>query len=463
MELTLREYLSGLKGQRVAVVGIGVSNTPLIKLLVRAGVKVTACDKRTREQFNGQAAALESLGVELHLGPDYLEGLGEYSVIFRTPGLRPDVPQLREAVERGAVLTSEMEVFFQVCPCRIIAVTGSDGKTTTTSIIAGLLEKAGYNTYVGGNIGKPLLSDAGGMSPEDMAVVELSSFQLMTMDRSADIAVVTNLAPNHLDVHTSMEEYVSAKQNIYRHQNAGGLVILNYDNAITRGFAADAVGEVTFFSRRERLEQGVFVEDGAIWVADEHGTRKVLPLLDILLPGDHNVENYMAAIAAVNGLVPDEVIRAFASTFQGVEHRIELVRTLRDVRYYNDSIASSPSRTIAGLRCFPEKVILIAGGYDKHIPFDTLGPEIVAHVKKLFLTGATAAKIRAAVEASPNYAPGVPEIVEMDDFRETVLAAHRAAEPGDVVILSPAGAAFDKFKNFMERGAFFKEIVHGLE
>lgn len=463
MELTLKEYLSGLKGQRVAVVGIGVSNTPLIKLLVRAGVKVTACDKRTREQFDGQAAALESLGVELHLGPDYLDGLRNYSVIFRTPGLRPDVPQLLDAVEHGAVLTSEMEVFFQTCPCRIIAVTGSDGKTTTTSIIAGLLEKAGYNTYVGGNIGRPLLADAEGMSSEDMAVVELSSFQLMTMDRSADIAVVTNLAPNHLDVHTSMEEYVTAKQNIYRHQNAGGLVVLNHDNDITRGFAADAVGEVTFFSRRERLEKGVFVEDGAIWVSDDNGIRKVLPLLDILLPGDHNVENYMAAIGAVNGLVPDEVIRAFASSFQGVEHRIELVRTLRDVRYYNDSIASSPSRTIAGLRCFPEKVILIAGGYDKHIPFDTLGPEIVEHVKKLFLTGATAAKIRAAVEASPNYAPGAPEIVEIDDFREAVLAAHKAAEPGDVVILSPAGAAFDKFKNFMERGAFFKEIVNGLE
>ena len=463
MELTIQEYLSGLKGQRVAVVGIGVSNTPLIKLLVRAGVKVTACDKRTREQFDGQAAALESLGVELHLGPDYLDGLRNYNVIFRTPGLRPDVPQLLDAVEHGAVLTSEMEVFFQVCPCRIIAVTGSDGKTTTTSIIAGLLEKAGYNTYVGGNIGRPLLADAGGMSPEDMVVLELSSFQLMTMDRSPEIAVVTNLAPNHLDVHTSMEEYVTAKQNIYRHQNAGGLVILNHDNDITRGFAADAVGEVTFFSRRERLEKGVFVEDGAIWVSDDNGVRKVLPLLDILLPGDHNVENYMAAIGAVNGLVPDEVIRAFASSFQGVEHRIELVRTLRDVRYYNDSIASSPSRTIAGLRCFPEKVILIAGGYDKHIPFDTLGPEIVAHVKKLFLTGATAAKIRAAVEASPDYAPGAPEIVEIDDFKEAVLAAHKEAEPGDVVILSPAGAAFDKFKNFMERGAFFKEIVNGLE
>ena len=289
MELTLNEYLSGLKGQRVAVVGIGVSNTPLIRLLVRAGVKVTACDKRTREQFNGQADALESLGVRLQLGPDYRKGLEDYDVIFRTPGLRPDVPELEQARARGALLTSEMEAFFQVCPCKLLAVTGSDGKTTTTSIIAGLLKQAGYNTYVGGNIGKPLLADAGGMSPEDMAVVELSSFQLMTMDRSPEIAVVTNLAPNHLDVHKSMEEYVQAKQNIYRHQNAGGLVVLNYDNAITRGFAADAVGEVTFFSRRERLEKGVYVEDGAIWVSNDAGTRRVLPVEDILLPGWHNV------------------------------------------------------------------------------------------------------------------------------------------------------------------------------
>ena len=463
MELTLNEYLSGLKGQRVAVVGIGVSNTPLIRLLVRAGVKVTACDKRTREQFNGQADALESLGVHLQLGPDYRKGLEDYDVIFRTPGLRPDVPELEQARARGALLTSEMEAFFQVCPCKLLAVTGSDGKTTTTSIIAGLLKQAGYNTYVGGNIGKPLLADAGGMSPEDMAVVELSSFQLMTMDRSPEIAVVTNLAPNHLDVHKSMEEYVQAKQNIYRHQNAGGLVVLNYDNAITRGFAADAVGEVTFFSRRERLEKGVYVEDGAIWVSNDAGTRRVLPVEDILLPGWHNVENYMAAIGAVDGLVPDEVIRAFAASFQGVEHRIELVRTLGGVRYYNDSIASSPSRTIAGLRCFPEKVILIAGGYDKHIPFDTLGPEIVAHVKKLFLTGATAEKIRAAVEAAPNYAPGRPEIAQIDDFQDAVMAAHWAAEPGDVVLLSPAGAAFDKFKNFMERGETFKRIVNELK
>ena len=458
----IQDYLTGLKGKRAAVIGIGVSNTPLVNMLVRAGVDVTACDKRSREEFGEQAQALESLGVTLHLGPDYLDGLDQ-DVIFRTPGLRPDVPQLLAARERGAVVTSEMEVFFQVCPCKRIAVTGSDGKTTTTTIIAGLLKAAGYTTYVGGNIGKPLLPDVDGMEPGDVAVLELSSFQLMTMDRSPEIAVVTNVAPNHLDVHRSMEEYVAAKENVFRYQDGNGVVVLNQDNDITRSFARRARGRVVRFSRREELEQGVFVKDGAIWVADGNGARQVLPLSGILLPGVHNVENYMAAIGAVNGLVPDEVIRKFAGEFQGVEHRIELVRTLRGVRYYNDSIASSPSRTIAGLRCFREKVILIAGGYDKHIPFDALGPEIVEHVKTLVLTGATAAKIRAAVEAAPGYAAGRPGIVEIDDFREAVLAAHRAAQPGDVVILSPAGAAFDKFKNFMVRGNTFKQIIRELD
>lgn len=458
----IQDYLAGLKGKRVAVIGIGVSNTPLVNMLVRAGVDVTACDKRSREEFGEQAQALESLGVTLHLGPDYLDGLDQ-DVIFRTPGLRPDVPQLLAARERGAVVTSEMEVFFQVCPCKRIAVTGSDGKTTTTTIIAGLLKAAGYTTYVGGNIGKPLLPDVDGMEPGDVAVLELSSFQLMTMDQSPEIAVVTNVAPNHLDVHSSMEEYVAAKENVFRYQDGNGVVVLNQDNDITRSFAQRARGRVVRFSRQEELEQGVFVKDGAIWVADGNGARQVLPLSGILLPGVHNVENYMAAIGAVNGLVPDEVIRKFAGEFQGVEHRIELVRTLRGVRYYNDSIASSPSRTIAGLRCFREKVILIAGGYDKHIPFDALGPEIVEHVKTLVLTGATAAKIRAAVEAAPGYAAGQPEIVEIDDFREAVLAAHRAAQPGDVVILSPAGAAFDKFKNFMVRGNTFKQIIRELD
>ena len=255
MGSTIQEYLASLRGKRVAVLGIGVSNTPLIKMLLRADVEVTACDKRQREDFGGQAEELESLGAELRLGPDYLDGL-DHDVIFRTPGLRPDVPQLLAARERGSTITSEMEVFFQVCPCKTIAVTGSDGKTTTTTIIAELLKAAGQSVYVGGNIGKPLLPDVDGMVPEDVAVLELSSFQLMTMEQSPDIAVVTNLAPNHLDVHKSMEEYIAAKENIFTHQGADGLLVLNQDNEITRGFAVSARGRVTRFSRREeRLRQ----------------------------------------------------------------------------------------------------------------------------------------------------------------------------------------------------------------
>ena len=458
---TIQEYLAGLKGKRVAVIGIGVSNTPLIKMLLRAGIRVTACDKKPMSAFAGLAEELESLGAKLRLGEDYLEDL-DFEVIFRTPGMRPDLPQLVSALQKGAILTSEMEVFFQVCPCPIIAVTGSDGKTTTTTIIAELLKAAGRTVYVGGNIGKPLLPDVDGMEPEDIAVLELSSFQLMTMTRSPHIAVVTNLAPNHLDVHRSMEEYIEAKENIFLHQSEGDLLVVNGDNPITCRFAQEAPGRVALFSRQSQPDRGAFLRDGVIWVRNDMHERPVLPVADILLPGTHNVENYMAAITALDGLVPDTVVRDFAKKFAGVEHRIELVRTLNGVRYYNDSIASSPSRTIAGLRSFPQKVILIAGGYDKHIPFDTLGPEITANVKELFLTGDTAEKIRTAVEASPDYLPAALPVHVIDGFEEAVLAAHRAARPGDVVILSPACASFDKFKNVMERGAAFKKIIYGL-
>lgn len=456
--MTVSEYLTSLKHKRVAVIGIGVSNTPLIRMLLRADVDVTACDKNSREELGGVAEELESLGAHLQLGKDYMEGLDQ-DVIFRTPGLRPDVPALEAARERGAEITSEMEVFFRVCPCKIIAVTGSDGKTTTTTIISELLKAAGYNVYVGGNIGKPLLPDAAGMEAGDVAVLELSSFQLMTMTQSPDIAVVTNVTPNHLDVHKSMSEYIAAKENVFRYQSESGLAVFNRDNDITRAFAETAVGKTVCFSRREELADGVYVKEDAIW----SGERMVLPLADILIPGVHNVENYMAAIAAVESMVSDKVIRKVAKTFGGVEHRIELVRTLNGVRYYNDSIASSPTRTIAGLRSFREKVILIAGGYDKKIPFDELGVEITEHVKVLVLTGTTAPKIRAAVEAAPGYHGNNPEILEFGDFDRAVLAAHQAAQPGDVVILSPACASFDKFKNFMLRGAAFKKIIYELE
>ncbi len=460
--MTLQEYIASLRGKTVAVIGIGVSNTPLLRLLLREGISVTACDRSSREKLGALAGELEAAGAKLQLGDGYLQNLSQ-DVIFRTPGLRPDVPELEAARARGSVITSEMEVFFQVCPCPIIAVTGSDGKTTTTTIIAELLRAAGHTVHVGGNIGHPLLAEADTIRPTDWAVLELSSFQLMTMTHSPHIAVVTNLAPNHLDVHKSMEEYVWAKENIFRHQQPGDIAVFNLDNAITRELSAHAPGRALYFSRQAEPENGVFLRGDAVISRRDGHERQIMTTEDIRLPGVHNVENYMAAIAAVDGLVPDETIRTFARAFNGVEHRIELVRTWRGVRFYNDSIASSPSRTIAGLRSFKEKVILIAGGYDKHIPFDVLGPEVVEHVKLLILCGATADKIRAAVEQAPGYRPGHPEILDVTPFQRAVETARDRAVPGDVVTLSPACAAFDQFKNFMERGKTFKSIVNSWQ
>lgn len=461
--MTFESYLATLRGKQVAVIGIGVSNIPLIKLFLKKGIAVTACDKCQREAYDNQSLLLEleALGATLHMGADYLDNLTQ-DVIFRSPGIRPDIPAFAQAKARGAIITSEMEVFFHVCPCKTIAVTGSDGKTTTTTIIAKLLEAAGYHVHLGGNIGRPLLPDIESIQPDDLAVLELSSFQLMTMDTSADIAVVTNLAPNHLDIHKGMEEYIAAKKNIFLYQNAQQKVVLNRDNDITYSFVPEAKGQVTLFSCQNHLDEGVVLEDGVICVKKDGNTRKVLPVTDILLPGVHNIENYQAAIGAVDGLVPDEIIRKFAATFGGVEHRIELVRELHGVKYYNDSIASSPSRTMAGLRSFSQKVILIAGGYDKHIPYDVLGPDLVAHVKAMVLTGATAPKIQAAAEQAPGYDAQALPICTIDDFADAVHKAVSLAQPGDIVILSPASASFDKFKNFMVRGDTFKELIRAL-
>lgn len=457
----IREYFDSLRGKRIAVIGMGVSNTPLIRMLLRADLDVTVCDRAQRERVEEQAEELESLGARLRLGEAYLEGLDQ-DVIFRTPGLHPGHPALEAARARGAEVTSEMELFFRLCPCRLIGVTGSDGKTTTTTILAEFLKEAGYNVYVGGNIGKPLLPDVSGMEPEDFAVLELSSFQLMTMEQSPHIAVVTNLSPNHLDYHHTIEEYVRAKKNIFLHQGPEDRLILNYDNAPTRALAREAVCPVTFFSRQERLEEGVYLRDGAIWLTNDQGSREVLPLELIQLPGDHNVENYMAAIAAVDGLVPDRCVRAVVRRFQGVEHRIEFVRELDGVRWYNDSIGTSPSRTTACLESFDRKVVLIAGGYDKGIPFTQLGMEIVDRVKALILTGDTASAIRSAAEQAPSFEASGLVIREEEDLAAAVRAARETAREGDVVVLSPACAAFDQFKNFMERGQAFKRLVQAL-
>lgn len=450
-----------LKDKRIAVLGIGVSNTPLIRLLREHGVAVTACDKKERTALGKTAEELEAMGADLKLGSDYLKDI-DADVIFRTPGMRPDLPELLAAKERGSRITSEMQVFFEVCPCPIIAVTGSDGKSTTTTVITEFLRAAGRTVHLGGNIGHPLLAEAGEMHADDVAVLELSSFQLLDMTHSPHIAVLTNLAPNHLDVHRSMEEYIAAKENIFRYQSADDIAIFNRDNAITLGLSEKANGRVRLFSRQQEVADGAFVRDGAIWLRRGEEEREIVKTDEIRIPGQHNVENYLAAIAAVDGLVSDEVIRTVAREFAGVEHRIELVRTRRGVRWYNDSIATSPTRTIAGLHSFSQKLILIAGGYDKHIPFDVLGPELIAHVKLLILCGATANQIRACVTDCADY-HGEPEMIECATLDEAVKLAAERAQEGDVVTLSPACAAFDQFPNFMVRGRYFKDLVNALE
>lgn len=459
--MTLRAYLDSLSGKKVAVLGVGVSNRPLLRLLAGSGACVTAYDRRDRAALGEAADELTALGIALSCGDGYLEGLAA-DVIFRTPGMRPDVPQVADAVAAGAVLTSEMEAFFEVCPCPILAITGSDGKTTTSTLIAEMLTRAGVRCHLGGNIGRPLLDIADEIAPDDAAVVELSSFQLMTMKKSASVAVVTNVAPNHLDIHRDMAEYVDAKRRVFAGQTPENRVVLNFDNEITRGFAAEAKGRVMPFSKQPLAGDGVYLKDGAIWVNAGGKTEKVLETADIFLPGLHNVENYMAAIAAVWGRVPTEAIRRTAREFHGVEHRIEFVRELHGVRYYNDSIATSPTRAIAGLRSFPEKVIMIAGGYDKHLSFAPLAPEILSHVKTLVLCGATAGMIRAAVESAEGFSQEKLPILETDDFSQAIELARANAAPGDVVILCPACAAFDKFPNFMVRGKTYKDYVNSL-
>ncbi|MBE7026612.1 MAG: UDP-N-acetylmuramoyl-L-alanine--D-glutamate ligase [Ruminococcaceae bacterium] len=452
MSLKLEKFKQKIKNKKITVLGIGVSNLPLIEFLAKNGAIVTACDKRKKDDLTNEIERLSPYNISYNLGDNYLDNI-DADIIFKTPGMRFDIPELAEARKRGSVVTSEMEVFFEVCDAKKIAVTGSDGKTTTTTLIAKMLEKQGYTVWLGGNIGNPLIGELENIKENDFVVLELSSFQLHTMKQSPDIAVVTNLSPNHLDMHKDMDEYVDAKKNIFMHQKANDKLVLNFDNDITHSFENEAVSDVVFFSRKAEGENCVYLKDGVVY----HGCDEIMRADEIKIPGVHNIENYMAAIAALTDIVSVDTIRHIARSFGGVEHRIELVRELDGVRYYNDSIASSPTRTTAGLRSFDKKVILIAGGYDKHIPFDDFGPVLEKHVKKLFLIGVTAPKIKKAANDA-----GLFDVVMCDSLEEAVKLSYKAATNGDIVLLSPACASFDMFKNFAVRGNLFKELVNNL-
>lgn len=460
----IEKYKNYIKNKKAAVIGIGVSNTPLIKFLVKCGADVTALDKQSEEKLKDRLEQLKHLPVKFKLGNDYLENLSQYDVVFKTPGIRYDIPELLDAVKNNVVVTSEMEVFFELCPAQIIAVTGSDGKTTTTTIIYEILKQHGYKCWLGGNIGQPLIDVVEYIDKNDKVVLELSSFQLHTMKKSADIAVITNVSPNHLDIHKSMDEYINAKQNIFTHQNSGGKLIVNYNNDITRRFGEIAKGEAVYFDKNGIIKQGAILSNGELRYVDELRDIEIVKQRDIVIPGMHNVENYLAAIAAVIDMVQPEDIKKVAISFKGVEHRIEYVKTVNGVKFYNDSIGSSPTRTKATLESFKQKVILICGGYDKNISYDEIGKVIDEKVKKLVLIGQTAPKIKKSYELEmkkQNRNIWIP-IVECNSLNDAVHEAYKDTQRGDIVVLSPASASFDMFRNFEERGNAFKEIVRNL-
>lgn len=458
MKRNFSEFKEYIDGKKVAVVGIGVSNIPLINFLLKLGAEVTAFDKKTKEQLGDVAIDFENKGVKLELGEGYLDKLTGFEVVFKTPSMRIDSDALVKAKAEGAYITSEMEEFVKYTKGKVFAVTGSDGKTTTTTIISKLLEAEGYKTWVGGNIGTPLFAQIEEIKDEDKVVLELSSFQLMTMKEEINVAVCTNLAPNHLDMHKDMQEYIDAKKNIFLYQEADDVLIVNRENEITYGFEKEAKGIVEEFSSKRVIESGAYYKDGILYLEGIEVCRKE----NIVIKGMHNVENYLAAFLATKDDVSINNMKKVAESFAGVEHRCELVRELDGVKYYNDSIASSPTRTLAGLRAFDEKVILIAGGYDKHIPFEPLAYEGYPYIKELILVGATSDKIQATFDKLEAEKGIKVNIHRVDTFEGAIMHAKKIAKSGDIVTLSPACAAFDLFPNFMVRGKKFKEIVNSL-
>ncbi len=455
-------FFEDIKGKKVAFCGIGKSNLPLIYRFIKEGAVVFACDRREADALDQTVVSqLKEAGANLVLGSGYLENL-DADIIFRTPGMNYFLPELCEARKKGIVVTSEMEVFFDLCPCKIFAVTGSDGKTTTTSIIAAMLKEQGYRVHLGGNIGTPLLPRIDDIGENDIAVAELSSFQLISMRKSPDVALVTNVAPNHLDVHKTMDEYIDAKKNIFVHQNAFSRTVLNADNEITHSFLPDVRGEQVLFSYNGKVNFGAYLDGDSIFVADKKGVSEIMSKHDIRIPGEHNVENYLAAISAVWGYVDVDTIRKVAREFGGVEHRIEFVREKDGVKYYNDSIATSPTRTIAGLKAFNQKLIVIGGGYDKHIPFEPLAPHAVDKIKILILSGPTANAMEKAIRECDGFENCGMEIIHSENLEQSVKIAHEMAKNGDIVTLSPACASFDAYPNFEERGNHFKKLVKEL-
>ena len=458
----LENFNNSIKNKKVAIIGLGVSNEPLIDYLYNLKASITVFDKREEDKIDKNILKkIEKYNISQQFGENYLSNLKDFDIIFKSPSCRPDIPEIKQEVKKGAKLTSEIELVLELAPCKIIAVTGSDGKTTTTSLIYEILKNK-YKCYLGGNIGIPLFTKISEMKPEDIIVLELSSFQLMTIKTSPNIAVITNVTPNHLDIHKTYNEYIEAKANIFKNQKEEDTLVLNYDNEITRNFSKIAPGRVIYFSSKEKIENGIIYDDGIIKSCEDGLRRHILKLKDTNLRGTHNAENICAAIAATKGLVEIEDQVKAIKNFKGVPHRLEFVRELNGNKWYNDSIATSPTRTIAGLNSFDEEIVLIAGGYDKHLDYEPIAEPILNKVKTLILTGQTAEKIFGAVKQKKEEQNKSIDIYKVNNLEEAVQKAKEQAKPNQIILFSPASASFDSFKNFEERGEKFKELVRKL-
>ena len=459
----LEEFNEYIRFRKVAVIGLGVSNIPLLDYLHEKKAKVTVFDNKKIDDIPKEILdKITTYGFEFSFGSNSLENLKGFNVIFRSPSCLPTKPELKAEAERGAIVTTEIEMLMEMCPCKMIGVTGSDGKTTTTSLINHILEKAGYKTFLGGNIGTPLFTKLPKMTPEDIVVLELSSFQLMNMQVSPQIAVMTNVTPNHLNIHKDYDEYIEAKKCIFKNQSEDDILILNYDNEITRNCAKEAKGKVIFFSSKEKLDNGFIVDDGVIKECEDKVRKHILNTDEVILRGAHNFSNIATALAATKTLVDTDIAVKAIKEFKPVEHRIEFVREIGGVKWYNDSASSSPTRTLSGLNAFKEDIVLIAGGYDKNLDYTPLAKTVVNKVKTLILIGQTAEKIFDAVKEELDKENKKMDIYMCDSLEETIKIAKKSAQKGEVVLFSPASASFDMFKNFADRGNKFKKLVNEI-
>ena len=459
----LQEFNNYLNGRKVAIIGLGVSNIPLIEYMHKYNANVTVFDDKEMEEIPEDLLnKIRAYSMSFSFGKNNLERLNGFDIIFRSPSCLPTRPELMKEEERGAIVTTEIEMLMKMCLGKVIGVTGSEGKTTTTSLIYAILKHAGLNCYLGGNIGTPLFSKLPEMTPNDIVVLELSSFQLMGTDVSPHISIITNITPNHLNIHSSYEEYIEAKKNIFKYQNEDDILILNYDNEITRKCKPEANSKVIYFSSKEKLDDGYIVDGDLIKECDNKLRTHILNTKEIKLRGTHNFENICAAFAATKPFVDEKQAVDAIKEFNAVEHRLEFVRELNGVKWYNDSASSSPSRTIAGLNAYSEELILIAGGYDKNLDYSPIGKYIVEKVKGLVLIGATTQKIKTAVENEAKRKNRVVPIYECKSLEEAVDTANKISSRGQVVLFSPASASFDMFKNFADRGNKFKKLVNNI-